>query len=347
MTRMKELSCIVLGIGLLILAVPQLVAAGQPLLLRAGCGDPGGQSSLATTVGKFAEVATQKSKGALDVQAFYVSLGAGPALTQAVISGSVDIGTDAAGSLSRFTDAFLTLDLPFLFKSDAAVLDFFDKDPHGKKIVEQFEKEAGVKVLLLITHTSTSEINGANISTRNKLLRTPADIKGLKLRTMTTPVDLALFRAWGANPTPVDWGQLYSALQQGVVDGSTGSTLPAYASIKMYEVTKYYLALPFRNFVLPLYMNAKKYDSLTPNQQKVLLEAAEEAKAFNRKDAVEFVNRALETTKKAGVTIVFPTPDEYAQWASIREKVWQEVAGQFKGKIDLTLASEIQKKYGR
>jgi TRAP-type C4-dicarboxylate transport system substrate-binding protein len=164
---------------------------------------------------------------------------------------------------------------------------------------------------------------------------------------MTTPVDLALFRAWGANPTPVDWGQLYSALQQGVVDGSTGSTLPAYASIKMYEVTKFYLALPFRNFVLPLYMNAKKYSSLTPGQQKALMDAAEEAKAFNRKDAVKFVNRALEATKKGGVTIVFPTPDEYAQWAAVREKVWQEVAEQFKGKIDLTLANEIRKTYGR
>ena len=344
---LTKLSRVVLVAVVLALALPMLASAGQPLLLRAGCGDPAGQSSLSTTVGKFAELATQKSKGELDVQAFYQSLGAGPALTQAVISGSVDIGTDAAGSLSRFTDAFLTLDLPFLFKSDAAVLDFFDKDPHGKQIIEQFEKEAGVKVLMLITHTSTSEINGANISTRNKLLRTPADIKGLKLRTMTTPVDLALFRAWGANPTPVDWGQLYSAVQQGVVDGSTGSTLPAYASIKLYEVTKDYLALPFRNFVLPLYMNAKKYNSLTPSQQKALQDAAEEAKAFNRKDAVEFVNRALEATKKAGVTIVFPTPDEYAQWASIREKVWQEVAGQFKGKIDLALANEIRKNYGR
>ncbi len=345
--RTVKLTRLTLAAIAAVLVAAVAASAGQPLLLRAGCGDPGGQSSLATTVGKFAELATQKSKGELNVQAFYQSLGAGPALTQAVISGSVDIGTDAAGSLSRFTDAFLTLDLPFLFKSDAAVLDFFDKDPHGKKIIEQFEREAGVKVLMLITHTSTSPINGANISTRNKLLRVPADIKGLKLRTMTTPVDLALFRAWGANPTPVDWGQLYSAVQQGVVDGSTGSTLPAYASIKLYEVTKYYLALPFRNFVLPLYMNASKYNSLTPGQQQVLHDAAEEAKAFNRKDAVEFVDRALEVTKKAGVTIVFPTPAEYAQWASVREKVWQEVAEQFKGKIDLDLAREIQKNYGR
>ena len=321
--------------------------AAQPITLRVGTGDPMGQSSQSTSVGKFAELATQKSGGELEVKAFYQSLGAEAALTEAVMGGSVDMGTCAMGNLARFTDAFLTLDLPFLFKSDAAVLDFLEKDPRGRKIVEQFEKDTGLKVLVPLTHTSTSEINGANISTRNKLLRTPADIKGLKLRTMMTPVDQALLRAWGANPTPVDWGQLYSALQQGVVDGSTGSTLPAYASIRMYEVTKYYLPFGFRNFALPLFMNAKKFNSLTPKQQKALLDAAEETKAFNRKDAVEFVSRALDTVKKAGVTIYNPTPEEYAQWTSVREKVWQDVAAQFKGKIDLNLANEIRRTYGR
>jgi TRAP-type C4-dicarboxylate transport system substrate-binding protein len=227
------------------------------------------------------------------------------------------------------------------------VLDFFDKDPAAKKIIAQFEKDAGVKVLMWTTHTSTHEINGANISTRNKLLRTPADMKGLKLRTYSSPVDMTLFRAWGANPTVVDFAQLYSAVQQGVVDGSSGSTLAAYAAIKLYEVTKYYLVLPFKCFMMPLHMNAKKYNSLTPAQQSVLHEAAKEAMAFNRKDAVEWVSRALVTTKNAGVTMVFPTPDEYAQWTSVRDKVWEDVAAQLKGKIDLDLAKRIKESYGR
>ena len=331
----------------LVLAAGVLASAGQPLVLRVAIGDSKGQSSVSATVAKFAELATLKSKGELDVQDFYQSLGSGATLTQSVIDGSVDIGLDATSNLARFSDAFLVLDLPFLFKSDAAVLDFFDKDPAAKKIIEQFEKDAGLKVLMFTTHTSTHEINGANISTRNKLLRIPADMKGLKLRTYSSPVDMTLFRAWGANPTPVDFGQLYSALQQGVVDGSTGSTLAAYAGIKLYEVTKYYLALPFKCFMMPLYMNAKKYNSLTPAQQRVLHDAAQEAMVFNRKDAVEWVNRALVATQKAGVTIVFPTQDEYAQWTSVREKVWQDVAAQFKGKIDLDLAKRIKESYGR
>ena len=331
----------------LVLAAVAVASAGQPTVLRLAIGDPKAQSSVAMTTAKFAELATQKSKGTLEVHDFYQSLGSGATLTQSVLNGSVDFGLDATSNLARFTDAFLTLDLPFLFKSDAAVLEFFDKDPAGKKILEQFEKDAGVKVLMWTTHTSTHEINGANISTRTKLLKTPADMKGLKLRTYASPVDMTLFRAWGANPTQVDFAQLYSAVQQGVVDGSSGSTLAAYAAIKLYEVTKFYLALPFKCFMMPLFMNAKKYNSLTPDQQKVLHEAAQESMAFNRTDAVEWVSRALVTTQKAGVTIVFPTPDEYAQWASVRDKVWQDVSEQLKGKIDLTLAKHIKEAYGR
>ena len=72
-----------------------------------------------------------------------------------------------------------------------------------------------------------------------------------------------------------------------------------------------------------------------------------EAGAFNRKDALGFVQRALEATKAAGTQVYFPTPEEYAQWASVRDKVWQEVADHFKGKVDLALANYIKGKYGR
>ena len=346
MSSIKLARVLVVAI-VLVLAAYVVASAAQPLVLRAAIGDPRGQSSVATTLAKFAEFATLKSKGELEVQDFYQSLGSGRALTQSAINGSVDIALDATSNFAGFTDAFLVLDLPFLFKSDAAVLDFFDKDPEAKKIIEQFERDAGVKVLMTVTHTSTADISCANISTRNKLLRVPADMKGLKLRTYTSPVDMTLFRAWGAVPTPVDFAQLYSAVQQGVVDGSTGSPITGYASVKLYEVTKYYLALPFKCFMMPLYMNAKKYNSLTPVQQKVLHEAAQEAMAFNRQDAVGWVDRALQTTRKAGVEIVFPTPDEYRQWASVSDKVWEDVAAQFKGKIDLDIAKRIKQSYGR
>ena len=100
------------GVFLLLVVVITPALAGQPIVLRLGTGDPAGASSTSTTSAKFAELANQKSNGELDVKVFYQSLGTEAGLTEQVVGGSVDMGTCAMGNLSRFTDAFLTLDLP-------------------------------------------------------------------------------------------------------------------------------------------------------------------------------------------------------------------------------------------
>jgi TRAP-type transport system periplasmic protein len=179
--------------------------------------------------------------------------------------------------------------------------------------------------------------------TRNKPVKVPADIKGLKIRTASTPVELFLIRAYGANPTPVDYAQLYSAIQQGVVDGNAATPLPPYAAIKLYEITKYYVAIGFRMNLLPIYMNQRKFDSLTPFQQKALLDAAAQTKPLAGQWARERVKIAADVVEKAGVHIYHPTKEEMAQWVSVREKVWQQVADEFKGKIDLSIANDIYK----
>jgi TRAP-type C4-dicarboxylate transport system substrate-binding protein len=325
------------------------VSAGAPaaavaaITLRAGASDPEGSTAPALAVGKFCELATKLSNGELIVQPFYQSLGIEQQLAQAVKGGSVDIGFTATSNLARFTDAFLQFDLPFLFKNDRAYIDVLENHPAGKKALAQFEKDLGVKVLLITSHTYDGEISGTNLQTRNKAVKVPADIKGLKVRTASTPVEIALMKAYGANPTPVDYAQLYSALQQGVVDANAATPLPPYVAIKLYEVTKYYVAVAFRMNLLPIYINQKKFDSLTPAQQKVLLDAAAQTKALAGQYARDKVKAAIETTEKAGVHIYHPTPDEMAQWTSVREKVWQQVAEEFKGKIDLGVANDIFK----
>jgi TRAP-type C4-dicarboxylate transport system substrate-binding protein len=262
-------------------------------------------------------------------------------LAQAVKGGSVDIGYISTSNVARFTDAFLQFDLPFLFKNDKAYVDILKVHSAGKKALTQFEKDLGVKTLLVTSHSYDAEVSGTDLQTRDKLVKVPADIKGLKLRSTSTPVEIALVKAYGANPTPVDWGQLYSALQQGVVDGNAGTPLPPYAAIKLYEVTKHYVAIGFRNNLFPIYMNQKKFDSLTPFQQKTLLDAAAQTEALAGQYARDKVKAAIDEVKLAGVQIYHPTKEEMAQWMSVREAVWQQVADSFKGKINLGVANEI------
>lgn len=321
--------------------------AAGPIILRAGASDPEGTTAPALSIGKLCELATKLSNGELNVQPFYQSLGVEQQLAAAIKSGSVDIGYTATSNLARLTDAFLQFDLPFLFRNDRDFIDVLENHPAGKKAIAQFEKDLGVKMLLITSHTYDAEISGTNLQTRNKPVKVPADIKGLKIRTASTPVEIALMKAYGANPTPVDWAQLYSAVQQGVVDGNAATPISPYAAIKLYEVTKYYVAVSFRMNLLPIYINQKRFDSLSPSQQKALLDAAAQVKPLAGQWARERVKASIDLIEKAGTHIYHPTKEELAQWMSVREAVWKQVAEEFKGKVDLNVANEIYKSIPR
>jgi len=328
--------------ALLVFAAASARAAG-PVILRAGSSEPEGRSAPAMSIGKFCELATKLSNGELNVQPFYQSLGIEQQLAAAIKAGSVDIGYTSSPNLAPFTDAFLLFDFPFLFKNDKAYIDVLENHPVGKKALAQFEKDLGVKVLVITSQTYDAEISGTNLETRNKLVKVPADIKGLKLRTSSTPVEIFLMKAYGANPTPIAYAQVYTALQQGVVDGNAATPLPASTSIRLFEVTKYYLPIGFRFNLLPIYMNQKKFDSLTSSQQKALLDAAAQVKPLAGQWARDQVKASIAELEKAGVRIHYPSKEEMTQWTSVREKVWQQIADEFKGKIDLNVANEIYK----
>ena len=183
-----HLVSLVLVCALVVLAAVPVRAAG-PVVLRAGASDPEGTTAPALSIGKLCELATKLSNGELNVQPFYQSLGIEQQLATAVKAGSVDIGFTATSNLAPFTDAFLQFDLPFLFKNDRAYIDILENHPAGKKALAQFEKDLGVKVLVITSHTYDAEVSGTNLETRSKQVKVPADIKGLKLRTASTPVE--------------------------------------------------------------------------------------------------------------------------------------------------------------
>jgi len=337
-----HLVSIALVCALVVFAAAPAKAAG-PLVLRAGASDPEGTTAPALSIGKLCELATKLSNGELNVQPFYQSLGVEQQLAAAIKSGSVDIGFTATPNLAPFTEAYLQFDLPFLFKNDKVYIDILENHPAGKKALAQFEKDLGVKVLLITSHTYDAPVSGTDLMMRNKQVKVPADLKGLKIRTSSTPVEINLMKAYGANPTPVQYGQLYTALQQGVIDGNAATPLPPAASIKLYEVTKHYTAIGFRMNLLPIYINQKKFDSLTPSQQKAILDAAAQVKPLAGQWARDKVKSSIAEYEKAGVPIYHPTKDEMKKWMSVREKVWQEIAAEFKGKIDLSVANDIFK----
>ena len=110
---------------------------------------------------------------------------------------------------------------------------------------------------------------------------------------------------------------------------------------KFDEVVKHNIRLNYTSSFVQVFMNAKKFASLSDQNQKAVMDAAREAEAWTRKYSADQVESYLNDLKKRGMEIYYPTPAEYAQWTSIREKVWQEVAEQQKGKVNIELANKI------
>ena len=289
---------------------------------------------LSVAMDKFAELMAANSGGRLKGQVFYQSLGVEHQLLQGAQAGSIDVGMISNGNAARYTNAYLVYDLPFLFKKYDDMLVQL-ASPLGREAIAVFEKDTGLKALYVIGFGS-----GRDVQTRNKQLRVPDDIKGLKIRTISTPVEFAIYRAWGANPTPVDWGQTYTALQQGVVDGMQSNIGPVWSG-KFEEVVKYNIRLNYTASFVQVYMNQAKWKSLQAADQKIVMAAAREAETWSREQGAAQVESYLADLKKRGMAIYYPSAAEYAQWTSIREKVWKEVAEAQKGKIDIGTANKI------
>jgi len=309
-------------------------ADAAPLVeLRAGSSTPA-EDPLSLSLSKFADLVAAKTNGEVLVRVFPQSLGVEHQLVQAAQTGGVDIGMISNGNASRFTDAYLVFDLPFLFKKYDDLLDFMST-PTGLETISRFEKDTGLKHLYLISFGS-----GRDIQTRSRQLKTPEDLKGLKIRTISTPVELTTFKAWGANPTPLGWDQTYEALQQGVVDGMQSNISPVWAG-KFYEVVKYDVRINYTASFVEVFMNSKKFSSLSPTYQKAIVDSAREAQEWVRKYAADQVDKYLADLRAKGMQIYTPTPEEYKQWVATRQKVWDEVSAAQPGKLDLNLANRI------
>ena len=282
---------------------------------------------------KYAEMVKEKSKGSLIVKVFLQSLGVEQQLTQSVMEGSVDMGQCSGGNLARFTDAFLITDLPFLFRDYDIGMKALTT-PDGLAMIARYEKELGVKHLYINSYGMGRSVQ----TTAKKMVRVPADLKGLKIRTVSTPMDMATFKAWGANPTPVDWAQMYSAMQQGLVDGTQNSPLNLVPS-KHQEVLKYVYCINYQLEFEVNFINRKVFDSLSPEHQKILVDCAAELQDWDWKYKREVLTKErLQELRDFGLVVTFPTMEERVLWESIREKVWNEMAEKFKDKLDMKLA---------
>lgn len=216
------------------------------------------------TCEKFVEAVKQKSNGEIEIKIFPSDqLGNQRQLVEGAQLGTVDMVLTSDSQLSSFIDAFGALNLPFLFRD----IDHVGKAMDGE-VGAYFSKEAEKKGIVILGYWE----NGfRHVSNSKRPIEKIEDLKGLKLRTPNSQVTLESFKALGALPTPMSFGEIYSALQLGTVDGQENPVAHILTQ-KWYEVQKYFSLTTHQHNVEPLCMSKIIFDSLKPEYQTILLE---------------------------------------------------------------------------
>lgn len=208
----------------------------------------------------------------------------------------------SASVLEGFAPEFKVFGLPYLFRDDAhkfAVLD----GPIGREILAAPES----KFMRGLCYYDS----GSRSFYTRRPVRTPDDLKGLKIRVQESPMAFALIRAFGASATPIAFGELYTALQQGVVDGAENNP-PSFHLARHYEVCKYYSLDEHTSVPDVVVVNTQFWQGLTPQEQRWLQESADESAVYQRRLWTTSTDASLAAVEKAGVEIIRPDKTLFA-----------------------------------
>ncbi|MBP1932718.1 TRAP transporter substrate-binding protein [Ammoniphilus resinae] len=244
---------------------------------------------------KFSEIVKEKSNGTIDVQVFPDGqLGKDLSVLDAQKTGTVEMSIPST-AMAQKSPEFGVFDIPFLFENREKVQNFANGEIWKSDLLPLFEKHGLVGL-------GFWENGFRQITNNTRPINTPEDLEGIKLRVPESKLRVAAFKVFGANPTTMDFSEVFTALQQGVVDGQE-NPLGQIEAGRFYEIQKY-LSITNHTYT-PGYLVASKmwWDKLTPDQQKILSEAAVEAGDYSRTYGAQADDELLKKFKDAGMEV--------------------------------------------
>lgn len=262
---------------------------------------------------KFAELVSEKTGGAVQIDIFpNAALGDERANIEDLQMGTLDIAVSSTGPLGNFVQDFLILDLPFLFK---------DYD-HAHAVLDgEIGQALSAKLDDIGVVGGAFWENGFREMTNSKQpINSVADCAGLKLRCMENQVHMDAFSALGMDPTPMAWSEVFTALQQGVIDGQENPIAVIYSN-KVYEAQEH-LAITNHVYSPAMILFSKTvFEGLDPAYQTALMEAAQEAAAFERSACEDSEAEQIAEMEAAGMQVTHPDTTEFqAAMAPVYEK---------------------------
>ena len=303
------------------LALPALFgrASAQPVRLRFAHPHPDSDSwNRASQM--FARLVTERSNGALQVQVFgNGALGSDPTTIAAARGGTLDFVLTGNPFFTGLAPKLNVLDLPFLFRDRRQVTAVLD-GPIGRGLRGELDG-ANLKVI------GFWDIGFRNLTNSRRAVNAPADLRGLKIRTTPNPAHIRAFQLLGANPSPMPFTELFTALETRTVDGQENPTT-LILNARFYEVQRH-LSLTRHAYTAGiLAMSKQKWDGLQPAQRDLIQAVADEVTPQQRAMNEDAEASSVEELKRRGMQVV-EQPDRAAFAAIVSEEVRREYAARF------------------
>jgi len=273
------------------------MAADKPIVLKAGGISPP-TADVSIAMEYFTKLVEKKTNGKLKVN-FYPSgqLGKGPAQLENVTLGVQDIFCSSFAWVGRLVKDFAVLQLPFVFRDHEHLAQFMES-----AVAKPYRDELQSKWKMRVIAYNWWRL--PRVIFAKKPIFTVEDMKGLKFRIANLPMYKKYVPAWGAAPTPVSWGEYYLALKQGLVDMGESCAENIYNK-KFYEAAPYMTMLNFNYDFQMIAINEKRFQSLSPDLQKALVDAGKEAGDYFSKRVVGQFEKDKKKMMAEGTAIIY------------------------------------------
>lgn len=273
----------------------------------------GGLSSEHTVAVVFKKMVEERTGGNIQVNIYPNSqLGEEPELWQQLKDGTIQVSTASCMPLSNFVPEWAAFALPYLTDSPEVMYRVLE-GPVGERFKKLAIQKIGCRIL------GWSFLGFRNFTNNVKPIRSPADMKGLKIRVTQSPEAVKMVEGLGAQATPIPWSELYGALQQKVVDGQE-NPLSMIEQAKLYEVQKYLTLDGHTLGVLPIAINEKVFQSLSPEHKAIVKDSAQQAIAVFRAQLYLGNTLWIDDLKQKKMVIYTPTASEYKQFQGAAQK---------------------------
>lgn len=254
---------------------------------------------------EFQKALELKSNGTLKVKIFPdAQLGSEREVLELLQIGSVAATKVSAATLSNFVPEYHILGVPYLFRDKQHQFDVLE-GPIGKSILQKGSK-------FWLRGLCYYDAGSRSFYTSEKAIRTPDDLKGLKIRVMNNQMAINMVNSMGGSATPLAYGELYTAIQQGVVDGAENNP-PSFVSSNHYEISKYYTIDQHSSVPDVLLIGTKYWESLSEEEKVWVQEAADESSQAQKVFWNESVEESMATAKAAGVEVIIPEKSLFAE----------------------------------